>query len=221
MKNILLACTVGLLSIESQAAPDYLEYYNISCPLLSEIAGKTMRNWQNGATFKDMLENSTIYGQVLFENSNISLDDAEMHTFAMVDLARKETIRDTLFYKEYAAVKFASDYDMVCKLKKANVGMKLIPKHNSCRDEGRFAAGLMDSRQVGVPVEDLLKSNQDAYDKRRLTHSYEQTRSVNLYESINRTLLDAYSRPVEDSPLAKEKSSIDFGQEYYVRCMSN
>lgn len=221
MKKILLVCTISLFCIESQAAPDYLEYYNVSCPLLSEVAGKTMRDWQNGATFKDMLENSTIYGKALFENSNVSLDDAEMHTFAMINKVRKQTIRDTLFYKEYAAVKFASDYDMVCQLKALGVGKDLVPKHNNCRDEDIFASGLMDSRQAGVPIDDLLRANQDEYDKKILTHSYDNIRSRNLYESINRTLLDAYSRPIKNSVLMKEKISTDFGEEYYVQCMSN
>lgn len=220
MKKLMLACAVSLFCIESQAVPDYLEYYNISCPSLSEIAGKTMRDWQNNATFKDMLENSTVYGKTLYKNSNISLNDAEMHTFAMINKARKETIRDTLFYKEYAAVRFASDYDMVCQLKALSLGKDLVSKHNNCRDEDIFASGLMDSRQAGVPIDDLLRANQDEYDKKILTHGYENIRSRNLYESINRTLLDAYSRPFENSALMKEKSSTDFGQEYYVQCMS-
>lgn len=219
MKKLLY---VGLLLTPtlSYAAPDYLEYYNVSCPSLSEVAGKTMKNWQNNATFKDMLENSTAYSKTLFENSNISLKDAELHTYAMVNEARKERVRDSLPYKEYAVSKFSIDYELICKLKSQSVGVDFISKYNNCRDEERFASGFVYSRQAGVPVDDLLRANQNNYDQRLLTHSHENIRSRNLYESINRTLLDAYSIPLEDSVLMKEKSAVDFGEKYYKDCMS-
>lgn len=220
MKRILLGSIFSLLCIESQAAPDYLEYHNVSCPSLSEIAGKTMKNWQNDATFKEMLENSTVYGKTLFENSNISLKDAELHTYAMVNEARKERVRDSLPYKEYAVSKFSIDYELICKLKSQSVGMGFISKYNDCRDEERFASGFMYSRQAGVPVGELLRVNQDSYDQRLLTHSYQNSVSRSLYESINRLLLDAYSRPLEDNVLMREKSAVDFGEEYYLGCMS-
>lgn len=221
MKRILLGSIFSLLCIGTNAAPDYLEYYDVSCPSLSEIAGKTMKNWQNNATFKDMLENSTVYGKTLFENSNISLKDAELHTYAMVNEARKERIRDSSPYKEYAVSKFSIDYELICKLKSQSVGTDFISKYNDCRDEERFASGFMYSRQAGVPVDELLRANQDSYDQRLLTHSHESFRSRNLYESINRIILDAYSRPSEGSTLMKEKSAVDFGEEYYLQCMSN
>lgn len=220
MKKLLLACLLGSVCVGANATPSYMEYGDIPCKPLADIAGEMMMDWQKNASIKDMLSNSAAYGEKLHKSSSLSLNDAEQHTYVMAQAAQKETVRSSPFYKTHAASKFSVDYNFVCELKNTSVSMDYIDQHNECRDEERYASGFMDSRQVGVSLDELLRINQDAYDQRLITHSNENTRSSSIYESTNRIILDAYSRPLEGSVFMKEKSAIDFGQEYFIQCIS-
>ena len=105
-----------LLSLSAHAvvAPNYLDYNNIDCEALGEVASSTMKKWQYGSNFKEMLEYSSVLKKKLADSSDVSIESLGPHTYTMATLAMDRPVHDEVELKDYETELFAKDYLETC-----------------------------------------------------------------------------------------------------------
>lgn len=208
----------GLLSLSSitYAGLEYKSFENIDCEKFGVIAEDTMMNWQNGASFKEMMENSTKY-----EEGFSPLVDAGSYMYGLNTEAMEIPVRIFPHSKTYEAEIFGIDNKATCELKKFNSssGNYLLKKRKECRESAEYASSFMSFRQEGLLLKDILALNQDEYERRISSEGHRTNEIEKTYIKTASLIVDVYSMPVADTEIEKEQAIIDYSSSRYFECM--
>ena len=215
MKSFMALVLLGLSSI-AYAGLEYKSFENVDCAAFGVIAEDTMMNWQYGASFKEMMENS-----IKFEKDFSPLVDAGSYTYALNTEAMKKPIRNFPHYKIYESEVFGIDAEATCELKKSNSysGNHLLKKRKECRESSEYASSIMSSRQASLPLKNILTLNQDEYERRISSQEYRKAELEKIYIQTTSLVIDAYSMPVASTEAEKEQAIINYSADHYFKCM--
>ena len=216
MKRLMVFSLLCLSSI-SYAGLEYKSFENINCENIGVIAEDVMSNWKNGASFKEMMENSTKY-----EKDFSPLVDAGAYMYALNTEAMKTPVRTFSHSQTYEAEIFGIDSRTTCELKKFNSysGSYLLKKRKECRESAEYASTIMSSRQENLPLKDILNLNQEEYEQRIFNERYRKSEIEKTYIETTSLIIDAYSMPVGGTEIEKEQAIIDYGADSYLKCMN-
>lgn len=216
MKRLMIFSLLCLSSI-AYAGLEYKSFENINCKDIGVIAEDVMANWQHGASFKEMMENSAKY-----EKYFSPLADAGSYMYALNTEAMKTPVRTFSYSQTYEAEIFGIDSSATCELKNFNSysGDYLLKKRKECRESAEYASTIMSSRQENLPLKDILTVNQKEYEQRIFNEGYRKSEIEKTYIETTSLIVDAYSRPVGSTEIEKERAIIDYGADSYLKCMN-